>query len=39
MFFDAAKAVSELGLPQTPVDMALAEAVSWFRNHGYVTRT
>ncbi len=37
MFFDAAKAVSELGLPQTPVAIALAEAVSWFRDHGYVT--
>ncbi len=38
MFFDAGKAISELGLPQTPVETALAEAVSWFRNRGYVTR-
>lgn len=37
MFFDANKAVRELGLPQTPVELALAEAVRWFRDHGYVT--
>lgn len=37
MFFDASKAVRELGLPQTPVEAALAEAVTWFRDHGYVT--
>jgi dihydroflavonol-4-reductase len=37
MFFDASKAVSELGLPQTPVELALAEAVKWFRDYGYVT--
>jgi dihydroflavonol-4-reductase len=36
MFFDAGKAVRELGLPQTPVDEALRRAVDWFRNHGYV---
>ena len=31
MFFDASRAVRELGLPQTPVDAALARAVAWFR--------
>lgn len=36
MFFDAAKAVRELGLPQTPVWVALREAVDWFRANGYV---
>jgi dihydroflavonol-4-reductase len=35
MFFDASKAVRELGLPQSPVRDALARAVSWFRAHGY----
>jgi dihydroflavonol-4-reductase len=30
MFFDAGKAVRELGLPQTPVRDALARAVDWF---------
>jgi dihydroflavonol-4-reductase len=37
MFFDASKARRELGLPQTPVEVALSAAVAWFRDHGYVT--
>ncbi len=36
MFFDAGKAVRELGLPQTPVDEPLGRAVAWFREKGYV---
>jgi len=36
MYFDASKAVQELGLPQTPARQALEEAVEWFRSHGYV---
>jgi dihydroflavonol-4-reductase len=36
MFFDAGKAVRELGLPQTPVEEALARAVAWFTERGYV---
>lgn len=35
MFFDASKAVRELGLPQTPVKDALSKAVDWFRANGY----
>lgn len=35
MYFDSAKAVKELGLPQTPVRQALAEAVAWFRENNY----
>jgi dihydroflavonol-4-reductase len=38
MFFDAGKAVRELGLPQTPVEEPLARAVAWFRDKGYVGR-
>lgn len=38
MFFDSSKALRELGLPQTSVRQALGEAVSWFREQGYVTR-
>ncbi|MGQ9654713.1 MAG: hopanoid-associated sugar epimerase [Thermodesulfobacteriota bacterium] len=38
MFFDASKAVRELGMPQTPVRQALEEAVQWFRDNGYVGR-
>lgn len=37
MFFDSSKAIRQLGLPQTPVEAALAEAVAWFRNNGYVS--
>ncbi len=30
------RAVEELGMPQTPLLQALAEAAEWFREHGYV---
>jgi dihydroflavonol-4-reductase len=36
MYYDAAKAVRDLGLPQSPVKTALQDAVSWFRQQGYV---
>jgi dihydroflavonol-4-reductase len=36
MFFDAGKAVRELGLSQTPVEDALARAVAWYVENGYV---
>lgn len=35
MHYDCSKAVKELGLPQTPPDVALEKAVRWFRDHGY----
>src|SRR5437870_5652819 len=35
MFFSPAKAIGELGLPQTPPRQALADAVEWFRGNGY----
>jgi dihydroflavonol-4-reductase len=35
MHYDCSKAIRELGLPQTPVEVALAKAVKWFRDHGY----
>ena len=35
MFFDSSRAVRELGLPQTPVEEALARAIAWFRERGY----
>lgn len=38
MFFNPAKAIQELGLPQTPPRQALADAVEWFRANGYVKR-
>lgn len=36
MFFDPAKAIDELGLPQTPPRQALQDAVVWFKANGYV---
>jgi dihydroflavonol-4-reductase len=36
MYFDASKAVGELGLPQSPIEAAAARAVAWFRDNGYV---
>ena len=35
MYVSNEKAIQELGLPQSPVEQALAEAVAWFENHGY----
>jgi len=35
MHYDCSKAVRELGLPQTPPEVALEKAVRWFRSHGY----
>lgn len=36
MYFDSSRAVRELGLPQMPIREALARAVEWFRQNGYV---
>ncbi len=38
MFFNPAKAICELGLPQTPPRQALADAVDWFRRNGSVKK-
>jgi dihydroflavonol-4-reductase len=38
MFYTAEKAVRELGLPQSSVTNALADAVTWFQEHGYAAR-
>jgi dihydroflavonol-4-reductase len=38
MYFSPAKAVRELGMPQTPPEDALERAVRWFRDNGYATR-
>ena len=35
MWFNPAKAIQELGLPQTPPEQALTDAVEWFRSHGH----
>ena len=36
MYVSSRKAVSELGLPQSPVENALEKAVRWFADHGYL---
>jgi len=38
MFFNPAKAVRELNLPQTSARQALADAVQWFRANGYARK-
>jgi dihydroflavonol-4-reductase len=35
MHYDCSKAIRELGIPQTPPEIALEKAVRWFRSHGY----
>jgi dihydroflavonol-4-reductase len=34
--YDCSKAITELGLPQTPVQQSIERAVAWFRSHGYL---
>jgi dihydroflavonol-4-reductase len=36
MYFDNRKAIQYLRLTLTPVSQALAEAVEWFREKGYI---
>lgn len=36
-FYTADKAVRELGMPQTPIETAIREAIEWFREHGYLS--
>ncbi|MBD2692222.1 hopanoid-associated sugar epimerase [Anabaena catenula] len=38
MYYDASKAVRELSLPQSPLNVALKDAVDWFVSNGYVNR-
>jgi dihydroflavonol-4-reductase len=38
MFFNPAKAIKELGIPQTPPRQAFADAIEWFRKNGYVKK-
>lgn len=33
---DCSKAISELGLPQSPLETAFERSVAWFRDNGYV---
>lgn len=33
MYYDPSKAIKELGLPQTPIEIALKDAVDWFKKN------
>lgn len=35
MYVSSQKAIVQLGLPQSPVDHALSQAIQWFRDKGY----
>lgn len=37
-WYDCSKAVNELGLPQTPIDVTIKKALNWFSENGYLTR-
>ncbi len=37
-YFSSKKAQEELGLPQTPVKIAIQEAFDWFRENGYLQK-
>jgi dihydroflavonol-4-reductase len=34
-YVDPSKAIAELGLPQTPIETAVADSIAWFRANGY----
>jgi dihydroflavonol-4-reductase len=34
--YDCSKAITELGLPQSPVEQALRDEIDWFRTNGYL---
>ncbi len=36
-WYDCSKAVNELGLPQTPIDITIRKAIAWFRGNGYLS--
>ena len=38
MWFDPKKAVTFLGMPQTPPKQAFADAILWFKSNGYVKK-
>ena len=35
-YVDASKAVTELGMPQSPIEQAIEDSIRWFRQNGYV---
>jgi dihydroflavonol-4-reductase len=37
-YYDCSKAVKELMLPQTPIDIAVSECYNWLKNHGQLNK-
>ncbi|GBF38698.1 NAD-dependent epimerase/dehydratase family protein [Leptospira johnsonii] len=37
-WYDCSKAVNELGLPQTPIDVTIRKTINWFRENGYIRK-
>jgi dihydroflavonol-4-reductase len=35
-WYDCSKAVNELGLPQTPIELTIRKALEWFKENGYL---
>ena len=35
-YYNGEKAIAELGIPQTPVEKSIADALEWFKQNGYV---
>ncbi len=35
-WYDCSKAINELGLPQTPIEKTIGNAIQWFREEGYL---
>ncbi|EQA46664.1 putative hopanoid-associated sugar epimerase [Leptospira broomii serovar Hurstbridge str. 5399] len=37
-WYNCSKAVKELGLPQTPIDITVKKTINWFRENGYTKK-
>jgi dihydroflavonol-4-reductase len=37
IYFDASKAIRELGLPQTPFRQTVEQTYQWYKTHGHLT--
>jgi dihydroflavonol-4-reductase len=36
LYYDSGKAIEDLGLTQTPIEIAINEAIMWFKENGYL---
>jgi dihydroflavonol-4-reductase len=37
-WFDSTKAITELGMPQTPIEATIKKAIDWFKENGYLEK-